>query len=148
MLAYIERQDIEKFLDYATGAFECLCLLDYDMVNPNDPFGKMMVYNFKQRGVPLVGMSFFDSLTSVKQHLEARGFEVTLAHMRDVYYKRLDQKERQRIEKLEFLDEFEEFWLLLEHYFMSLAKKPKSAAKKAGDLRFEVTDGLSLFHTN
>lgn len=148
MLAYIEREAIEKFLDYAALHFEAPCLLDYDMVNPHDPFGKMMVYNFQQRGVPLVGMDFFASLDCIKLQLESRGLQVELAHMRDVYYKRLDQKERLRIEKLEFLDEFEEFWLLLEHYFMSLAKKPKSAAKIPGDLRFEVTDGLSLFHTN
>ena len=148
MLASIERPGIEDFLNYAAGAFECPMMLDYDMVNPTDPFGKMMVYNFKQRGVPLVGMGFFESLDEIKGHLEQRGFQVELAHMRNMYYKHLDQKERQRIEKLEFLDELEEFWLLLEHYFMSLAKKPKSAAKKPGDLRFEVTEGVYLFYNN
>ena len=148
MLAYIEKPYIERFIDYVTKAFDCPCLLDYDMVNPNDPFGKMMVYNFKQRGVPLVGMDFFDSLAAVRGHLESRGYQAELADMRTMYYKHLDQSERLRIEKLEFLDEFEEFWLLLEHYFMSLAKKPKSSTKTPGDLRFEVTDGFSLFHTN
>lgn len=115
------------------------------MVDPNDPFGKMMVYNFKQRGIPLVGMSFFDSLAKVTAEYERRGLQVDIASMRDVYYKWLDQSERVRIEKLEFLDEFEEFWLVQQHYFISLAKSKRANSKTANSANFDVLEKLSLF---
>lgn len=126
-------------------AFDCLALLDYDMVNPNDPFGKMMVYNFRQRGIPLVGMTFFDSLAKVRLEYENRGLHVDIASMKDMYYKWIDQSERLRIEKLEFLDEFEEFWLVQQHYFMSLAKSKRESSKPANSAAFDVMDKLSLF---
>lgn len=148
VLAYIDQQSIEAFLTWTVKAFDCLALLDYDMVNPNDPFGKMMVYNFKQRGIPLIGMDFFESLAKVKQSLESRGLAVEIASMRDMYYKHLDQQERARIEKLEFLDELEEFWLVQEHYFISLAKSKHEGIKAGNELRFEVIEGTSLFSLN
>ena len=43
--------------------------------------------------------------------------------MHTVYYKELPQDERARIEKLQWLDEFEEFWLMQQHYFMSMSTK-------------------------
>jgi len=30
--------------------------MDYEMFGPNDRFGKMMIKNFKQRGIELVGI--------------------------------------------------------------------------------------------
>ena len=38
-----------------------------------------------------------------------------------IYNKYCDQKERQRIEKIEFLDEYEEWNIMLGHYFVSLS---------------------------
>ena len=100
-----------------------MSMLDYDMVNPTDPFGKMMLHNFKQRGIPLVGMSFFTSTGDIKKHYEDKGFKTEIHTMREMYYQVLDQDERKRIERLEFLDELEEFYLVQEHYFMSLSTK-------------------------
>lgn len=43
--------------------------------------------------------------------------------MNEVYYKKLDQNERSRIEKLEIFDEFEEWELLQNHYCLCLGKR-------------------------
>ena len=44
-------------------------------------------------------------------------------NMSDVYTKKLDHKERLRIEKLEIFDEFEEWELLQKHYCLCLGKR-------------------------
>lgn len=44
-------------------------------------------------------------------------------NMNEVYYKKLDQAERLRIEKLEIFDEFEEWELLQKHYCLCLGKR-------------------------
>ena len=143
VLAYIDKKAIEALLDFLVQKFNCLALLDYDMVNPNDPFGKMMVYNFAQRGIPLVGINFFESLESIKGHYLKRHMTCEIANMRTIYYKYLDQHEKQRIEKLEFLDELEEWWLVQEHYFISLSKKTRPA-NVTGVSGFDILDKLGL----
>jgi tRNA wybutosine-synthesizing protein 4 len=44
-------------------------------------------------------------------------------NLSEVYYKKLDQHERLRIEKLEIFDEFEEWELLQRHYCLCLGKR-------------------------
>ena len=44
-------------------------------------------------------------------------------NMNDAYYKRFDQAERARIEKIEIFDEFEEWELLQKHYCLCLGKR-------------------------
>ena len=42
--------------------------------------------------------------------------------MNDVYYKMSDPKELERIQKIEWLDEYEEMIMMMKHYYMVLAK--------------------------
>lgn len=44
------------------------------MYNGNDQFGKMMVKNFKERGAPLDGLSFFTSFDHIKEEYKKAGF--------------------------------------------------------------------------
>lgn len=44
-------------------------------------------------------------------------------NMSVVYNKKLDEKERHRIEKIEIFDEFEEWELLQKHYCLCLGKR-------------------------
>lgn len=57
--------------------------------------------------------------------LEMGFTEAECFNMNEVYYKKLDQNERNRIEKLEIFDEFEEWDLLQNHYCLCLGKKIK-----------------------
>jgi len=41
--------------------------------------------------------------------------------MLDIYNKMIDEKEKKRIEKLQLFDEFEEWNLIMSHYFVGLA---------------------------
>ena len=114
------------------------------MVNPNDPFGAMMVKNFKLRNIPLKGMDFFNSFADIKNHYNQIACEVEIYNMKDIYYVHLNQEERKRIEKLEFLDELEEFFLMLQHYFMSLAKKSKITTAASPSLENTIISRLRL----
>lgn len=143
-MAYIEPQHIQALVQFLAASFPLLAMLDYDMVNPHDPFGKMMMQNFKLRGIPLKGMDFFSSLAGIKNHYEQLGFAVEIHSMRDMYYSYLDQEERRRIEKLEFLDEFEEFILMMQHYFMSLSKRAQPRDGGPVPAEFGVIARLSL----
>ena len=40
--------------------------MDYEMFNGNDGFGKMMVKNFKSRGIPLYSIHDFNDLKQIK----------------------------------------------------------------------------------
>jgi len=46
-LAYIDGKTTDKLIDVLGKNFKILFLLDYEMFNPNDNFGKMMVKNFE-----------------------------------------------------------------------------------------------------
>lgn len=50
--------------------FEALCVMDYEMFNGSDGFGKMMVKNFKSRGIPLSSIHDFGSIEQIKKIYE------------------------------------------------------------------------------
>jgi hypothetical protein len=41
--------------------------------------------------------------------------------MQNLYYKKTDPSERKRIEKIDFLDELEEWNLIMSHYYFIIA---------------------------
>lgn len=43
MLAYIKGEFVDKLLKTIYDKFDFCIFMDYEMYNPNDPFGKMMV---------------------------------------------------------------------------------------------------------
>ena len=73
------------------------------MFNPYDPFGKMMVKNFGDRGCPLKGMDFFESIEKITERYtkifnenSSENFTFEIYHMNDLVTKCLDQTEYQR----------------------------------------------------
>ncbi len=113
--------------------FENLSFLIYEMTNPTDPFGKMMVTNIEvlnknqynqQRGCKLLGLKECKSLEDQRKRLEDIGMtSVEAFTMLDVYNKYVDVEERKRIEKLEIFDEFEQWNLIQSHYCLCLGTK-------------------------
>lgn len=83
VFCYIARKETEKFLDFTFKNFDHLCLMNYEMFNPNDDFGMKMVLRFDQLGVPTIGI--FDSLADIQQYYQSRRFEIVLADMQDLY---------------------------------------------------------------
>ncbi|CAK0843308.1 unnamed protein product, partial [Prorocentrum cordatum] len=89
----------------------------------------MMVENLAQRGCPLLSIHEYPTLQAQRERYLQRGWErCSLADMKEVYYKHLDQADVDRINKLELLDEFEEFHLIQQHYFFLAATRAPGGA--------------------
>jgi tRNA wybutosine-synthesizing protein 4 len=132
VLIYIENKSSQELLNWMTSFFENVSIVNYEMINPHDSFGKMMVSNiqvrikilnwFEERGCKLLGIKDCDSLIRQKERLSDAGFKRIEAYtILEVYNKYVDLLERQRIAKLEIFDEFEEWELIQSHYCFVLA---------------------------
>mmetsp|Transcript_93869 Transcript_93869/g.285093 ORF Transcript_93869/g.285093 Transcript_93869/m.285093 type:complete len:138 (+) Transcript_93869:3-416(+) len=115
----------------------------YEQTNPNDRFGKEMVDNLMQRGCPLLSLYDYPSLAAQRARYLQRGWDrCSVADMKEIYGKYLDQKDLERIHRLELLDEFEEWNLIQSHYFVLLATRVPGAANTGnGDGAGDSTDG-------
>ncbi|CAD8099933.1 unnamed protein product [Paramecium sonneborni] len=123
VLTYIKTDATNRLLDGLTKWFPQLTFLNYEMFNPSDQFGKMMVRNFEFRGCPLVGIEAFPSLQAHKDRLTQWFNYVEIHDMKTLYHIGTDPEERKRIEKLELMDEWEEWNIMQSHYLVSLANK-------------------------
>ena len=136
LLIYLKAADTQKILKWCNTEFQespFLSLLNYEMINPNDNFGQMMVDNLKDRGCELLGFDDCPDLNAQILRIESNWdptVEVHALDMFQVYQKSLDTAEKQRIEKLEIFDEFEEWQLLQSHYCLVLAKRFTDATQE------------------
>eukprot|EP00042_Codosiga_hollandica_P015530 m.37217 g.37217 ORF g.37217 m.37217 type:complete len:115 (-) comp44952_c0_seq2:106-450(-) len=76
----------------------------------------MMIQNLLDRGCPLLGISDCPSLSAQEQRLRKCGFEHSFAIDMSTAYRSLPHEDVRRIEKIEWLDELEEWQLFGAHY--------------------------------
>lgn len=114
-----------------TGAPSAMVV--YEQFNPSDAFGKVMVENLLNRGCPLLSIFEYPTLELQKERYLSRGWErAWAASMNDVYSRYLDQKDVERIHKLEMMDEFEEWHLIQAHYCLLVATRSGSTPSDDG----------------
>ncbi|KAL1585996.1 hypothetical protein WHR41_04903 [Cladosporium halotolerans] len=94
-------------------------LVIYEPVRPFDAFGRTMVSNLASRGIHMQTLKRYSSLDAQRQRLKMAGFDKQGA--RDVHQiwetdAWVSEAERERVERLEWLDEVEEWQLLASHY--------------------------------
>lgn len=97
-----------------------IAMILYEPIRPFDSFGKTMVTNLASRGIELRTLKRYFSLDAQRQRLRLSGFKGGQG-ARDIYQlwgsdDWVGKGERERIEKLEWLDEIEEWKLLSSHY--------------------------------
>ena len=116
LLVYIDKAVTIEMLSTINDKFNNVYLLEYDLIGPDDPFGKEMVDNLKSRDIILRG---FNEVKDIKDQInrlkEAKFEDVNIVDMFYVYFKFLPIQDRKRIERLELMDEFEELNLLQKH---------------------------------
>lgn len=93
-------------------------LVLYEPINPFDAFGKVMVSNLAARGIVLQTLHKYSSLEAQRARLKMYGFEngqraVDVSFLHSLW---ISDTERERISKVEMLDEVEELNLLMQHY--------------------------------
>ena len=127
LLVYIDRDITINMLSSINERFDNTYILEYDLIGPDDPFGKEMVDNLRTRNINLRG---FNDVKNVKDQIErlkeAKFEDVNIVDMYYVYFKLLPVEDRKRIERLELMDEFEELNLLQKHACFGYASKCKN----------------------
>ncbi|KAI8109985.1 hypothetical protein M9434_001261 [Picochlorum sp. BPE23] len=121
VLVYMELSFSNALLRQVSHSFpESLCIV-YEQVNPNDAFGKQMMINLSARGCPLKGI--VSSLEEQKQRMKCCGWQYVMCEdMLSLFNRGIPCEEIQRINRIEMLDEEEEWKLLLQHYCITCAQ--------------------------
>lgn len=75
-----------------------------------------MIRNLTTRGIVLQTIEKYSDIEQQVQRLAALGFAPKAADTNFIWEKWINQTEKDRIDKLEWMDEVEEFELLAKHY--------------------------------
>ena len=127
LLVYIDKAITIEMLSNINNAFSNVYILEYDLIGPDDPFGKEMIDNLKTRDINLRGFNEVKNIQDQIDRLKEANFEdINIVDMYYVYFKLLPIEERRRIERLELMDEFEELNLLQKHACFGYASKCKN----------------------
>lgn len=100
-----------------------ICL--YDPILQNDSFGRVMEQHLRQRQA--ANSSLLETRTLEAQKKRLAGWNVVAYDMNQAYGRLLTAEERQRAAKAEFLDELEEWTLLMQHYCFLVASHPEAS---------------------
>jgi len=119
VFCYIDAPYVAQIIQIA-GEFEHVALISYDMINPQDAFGRMMVENITSRGIRLPGLLSCPTLETQTKRFRQVFSHVEALTMLDIYKTSVDPEERRRIESLEWVDELEEWDLISAHYCIVL----------------------------
>ena len=123
---YMPAQRSASLVEWAARTFgagngEALLAL-YEMIHPHDAFGQVMTRNLRIRGCELHGMLAFPDLAAQNRRCsDGHWSVVTSGDMLMAYERFVDQRERRRIERIELLDEMEEWQLIMQHYCVVIA---------------------------
>ncbi|KAJ2809511.1 carboxy methyl transferase for protein phosphatase 2A [Coemansia guatemalensis] len=122
VLIYLDSLQSDQILDWITRNISNAGILTYEQILPDDRFGRMMIENLRNRGLELRGLHAYPTLQSTSQRFLTRGWHRAAAIDLATYHEHFVQKsELARLAKIEFLDEWEEFILLAQHYAFTFA---------------------------
>lgn len=114
-------------LFHGTRAF-----VNMEQVGRGDDFGSQMDRNVAARGCPLYGMRKYPDLVSQKQRFETCGWAASCRAftMLELFHECLSKRRIAALQRVELLDEMEEFNLLLRHYCVVIAIENSDGDKK------------------
>ena len=118
-LIYLSPEEADGILRWVTTAFMGdVGIALYEPIGGEDAFGKVMIQNLAARGIVLKTLKKYSSLERQKARLRALGF-ASGQDAADVYFASehwVADAEKERIGRLEMLDEVEEWRMLARHY--------------------------------
>jgi tRNA wybutosine-synthesizing protein 4 len=120
VLIYLQKQYSDAIVNWA-GSLQESFFVTYEQINPDDPFGQVMIRNLKTRNIDLHGIHSYPSLDRQIDRYKKSGFAGVEAKDLNTIIQEYDQEEIERINKIERLDEIEEFTMLMEHYMLLCA---------------------------
>lgn len=120
VLAYLPPGASDAVTKFFGERLNTAVFASYDPIEPDDAFGRQMIRNVRARGCAFAGIGDAPSVEGARARFERSGWQRAFAYDMNAVYARLSANERERIEKIDFLDEYEEWRLILAHYCISV----------------------------
>jgi [phosphatase 2A protein]-leucine-carboxy methyltransferase len=143
-LCYLPPQTTSAILTHFTSLLtSSLAIILYEPIRPYDSFGKTMLTNLASRGIQLQTVRRYYSLAAQRSRLASSGFVSGqgAADVEQIYYSNewISEQERERVERLEWLDEVEEWKLLASHYCVAWGWRDVEDTKAFGEAWRDVS---------
>jgi len=145
-LIYLSPTQADDILKWITTYFPpsttSVGLVIYEPIGGEDAFGKVMIQNLAARGIVLKTLKKYSTLRRQKERMRVMGF-VTGQEACDVEFihdRWISVGERDRIDRLEMLDEREEWMLLARHYCIAWGWRESEGLNEKG-----IFDGWRAF---
>ncbi|KAA8571908.1 hypothetical protein EYC84_001857 [Monilinia fructicola] len=120
-LCYLEVDTAQNVIKWFADKIPSIGIVLYEPVGVHDAFGQMMVENLASRGIVMPTVQKYKTLKDQKDRLAGLGFSTmeggtNAISIQDVWENWVSDRERERLDRLEGLDEVEEWLLLARHY--------------------------------
>lgn len=120
-LIYLTPAEADAILTFFTTTFEPshpLSIVLYEPIGSDDAFGKIMIQNLATRGIVLQTLKKYSTLSRQEERLRMLGFKGGQAagDVDWIWENWVGASEKERLARLEMLDEVEEWRLLAQHY--------------------------------
>ena len=135
VLVYMVPEASRAIVDFFGKACARAVLVAYEMVGPDDPFGRTMLQNLRRRGCPLLGLSAVPTVQAQQERCLSCGWSRAEAmEMLAFFDQVVGPDERARVCRIGLLDELEEWRMLLSHYCVALAVLDDAASPIFGNV--------------
>ncbi|VVC28418.1 Methyltransferase Ppm1/Ppm2/Tcmp,Leucine carboxyl methyltransferase 1, LCMT1,S-adenosyl-L- [Cinara cedri] len=123
VLVYMEPECSSMLLQWIANKFSDIFYVNYEPVNMNDNFARIMLDNLRSRGCQFAGVDACFSTQTQMDRFVRVGWDSARSWNMTNIYEYLPEDDRYRMERLEMLDELELLQQLLTHYCITIAWK-------------------------
>ncbi|KAK3323615.1 S-adenosyl-L-methionine-dependent methyltransferase [Cercophora scortea] len=121
-LCYLDAADASAVIRWFESRIPDLGVVIYEPVKPDDPFGRMMVSNLAARQIHMPTLDVYRLPADQERRLAEAGFgQVRHMTIDKIWGRWVLHEEKARLDRLEGLDEVEEWDLLAGHYIVAWA---------------------------